>query len=129
MIIKIGVTSNALTEGKRKKGQVNTHGQKNKNNLSGVFQLFNIAKSLQWLTDATNGNPKGGALMPTVLDFLPQILQHDLTKLVVLTTLDEVSRVEVPQAVMQAIQQQAVAEIKDPNSTLVPQRVQALVRS
>ncbi|XP_025083336.1 nose resistant to fluoxetine protein 6-like [Pomacea canaliculata] len=61
-----------------------------------------------------------------VLDFLPQILQHDLTKLVVLTTLDEVSRVEVPQAVMKAIQQQAIAEIKDPNSTLVPQRVQAL---
>lgn len=67
--------------------------------------------------------------MPMVLDFLPQILQHDLTKLVVLTTLDEVSRVEIPQAVMKAIQQQAVAEIKDPNSTLVPQRVQALVRS
>nr|KAG5687121.1 hypothetical protein BaRGS_022746 [Batillaria attramentaria] len=73
-----------------------------------TLRLVKIAESLQWMVAGTNGDDTGNVLIPGILDALPGVFSSNLFKLVSAITFDEIKRVEISPAVMEAFENNTV---------------------
>ncbi|KAK7094202.1 hypothetical protein V1264_007855 [Littorina saxatilis] len=90
-------------------------------NIDTTKQLLEIAKSLRWLEQGTNGQLPGDAILPMVLDALPGVLGSNYIKGAVFLVLDEINRTRVDNVTQEVLFNATIDKIKPYNAPVYSQ--------